>query len=121
MAYQDVKDRLYRGRRKIASNTYLHLIEHDLDIPESIQMRLHGNLLAEFYHDHLELYSASWYTTTTKSRLNMALSMVGIGSRIYQHNYEWYYGRHYALDKTTGNLTSFGKSITLDYSGYILN
>lgn len=97
MSYQDVKDKLYHGHRKIANNTNLTFgNEFSNDrVTHPICMRLHGNAVARFYPDHLELYSAGWHTTTTKSRLNLALELSGIQGRIYQQSYEWYYSQWY--------------------------
>lgn len=94
MSYQNVKDKLYHGHRKIANNTYLELISHEL-IEEYITMRLHGHTVAVFTPKHLELYSAGWHATTTKNRLNLALELAGIGSWIYQARHQWYYGCGY--------------------------
>jgi len=115
MAYDYVKKMLYRGKRKVANNTYLTLVDGDELNPEFIEMRLHGNLIAEFHKDHLILYSAGWYTSTTKHRLNMALALAGINETIYQHDYCWYYGCYYKLDKAEGKLTTFRDGMIINY------
>jgi len=78
-------------------------------------MGLHGNLVARFYPDHLKLYSAGWYTQTTKDRLNLALDIAGIyGYSVWQHDYQWYYG--YLL---TG--VEFYDGMKIDYTGEVIN
>jgi len=110
MSYQDVKDKLYHGHRKIANNTYLTLYEDS----KEITMRLYGNVVAIFNPKYIELYSAGWHTTTTKNRLNLALDLAGIqGYSVWQHDYQWYYG--YLL---TGEL--FKDGMKLSYSGNII-
>ena len=56
MSYQNVKDKLYHGHRKVANNTYLELrhqsiatLEGGWTDEEFITMRLYGNVVAEFY------------------------------------------------------------------------
>ncbi len=90
MPYQDVKDRLYHGHRKIANNTRLVLAR---DVPahtQCIVMTLHGNVVARFYPNYLQLYSAGWYTPTTKNRLNLALHLAGISGSVFQYQHQWY-------------------------------
>lgn len=137
MSYQDVKDRLYRGHRRIANNTYLMLdgnsnISVDIREPsdirklsEHIDMELHGNLVARFYHNHLELYSAGWHTTTTKNRLNLALELAQVNrladdsyrvwnKKIYQVDYQWYYGNYHKGD------TRFTEGMCINYNGKVI-
>ena len=113
MGYQEIKDTLYRGHRKIANNTKLELCEGTHE--ECIDMRLHGNVVARFYPDYLELFSGGWYTPTTKNRLNLALDVAGVcGYSVWQHNYHWYYG--YLLSGEW-----FENGMRLDYQGNRLN
>lgn len=92
MPYQDVKDRLYHGHRKVANNTYLGIeIANYGNDREYVVMRLHGNVVAVFYPTYLELFSARWHTTTTKNRLNLALNLAGIPGTVYQNHWEWFY------------------------------
>jgi len=112
MSYQSIKDRLYRGRRKIANNTYLTLEYYEVaPDAECIQMRLHGNLVAEFQPDYLLLFSAGWHTNTTKNRLNLALELAGIGYGIWQQNWTWYY-------RDPG--IPFKDGMKLNYSGEVI-
>ncbi len=94
MNYQDVKDRLYHGHRKIANNTRLVLARDVPERTECIVMTLHSNVVARFYPTCLKLYSAGHYTRTTKSRLNLALELAGVPNFIRQKDYQWYYGNH---------------------------
>jgi len=140
MSYQDVKDRLYRGHRKIANNTYLELrlldiasVEEGWTKEEFIDMRLHGNLVARFYPDHLKLFSAGWYTTTTKARLNLALELANVNTNIHiddrepdwikkrlkwmkicQVGYQWYYGSYHKGD------TKFTEGMCINYNGKVI-
>ena len=113
MSYQDVKDKLYHGHRKIANNTYLTLHDgnNSYPYPEAIKMRLHGNTVAIFNQEFMELYSAGWHTTTTKNRLNLALELANCPQGVGQHNYTWYlYGK-----------LQFYDGIKIDYTGKIIN
>jgi hypothetical protein len=121
--YQDVKNILHRGHKKVANNTCLTLEEDRFMDTENIVMRLHGNIVAIFYLDHIQLYSAGWYTTTTKNRLNMALNLANItnsvrfGSplrHIYQVGYQWYYGNYHKGD------TKFAGSMCINYEGKVI-
>lgn len=118
MSYQDVKDRLYHGHKKIANNTYLTL--HETDTPEEyIFMMLHGNVVARFNPDGIELFSAGWHTSTTKNRLNLALELAKLPTchykRVYQLNYQWFYGH------TSPQFdTKFYDGIKIDYTGNII-
>ena len=94
MSYQDVKDRLYHGHRKVANNTYLQLTDmynrHGYIRSECVEMRLHGNLIARFNPDYMELFSAGYYTHTTKSRLNMALqNLADLDCGVFQRDSQW--------------------------------
>lgn len=124
MGYQDVKDRLYRGHRKIANNTRLVLAR---DVPkhtECIVMTLHGNVVARFYPTHIQLFSAGWHTTTTKNRLNLALDLAKTKyvanveypyrRRIYQVDYQWYYGSYHKGDP------KFSDGMYIDYIGKVI-
>lgn len=110
MSYQEVKDRLHHGHRKVANNTHLTLND-DYPEDECVDMRLHRNLVARFYPGYLELFSAGWHTTTTKDRLNLALSLAGIRGRVSQHKYQWY------VDTNLLNIVPFTDGIKLTYVG----
>lgn len=117
MSYQDVKDRLYHGHRRIANNTYITLEDGGtVDVPgEYVDMRLHGNLIAGFFPHYLQLYSAGWHTTTTKNRLNLALELANIvRAHIVQSNWDWFY--------LTGIMppVPFYDGIKIDYTGNII-
>lgn len=124
MSYQNIKDRLYHGHRKIANNTYLLRNQYG---EEQIDMELHGNLVARFHPDYLQLYSAGWHTTTTKDRLNLALELAGITNykdytglprfhaRIFQKNYQWYY----MIDIIPP--VRFYGGMKIDYTGRVIN
>jgi len=120
MSYTNVKNQLYHGHRKIANNTYLTLTDA-YDQPgmlrsECIEMRLHGNLIARFHPDYLELYSAGWHTQTTKDRLNLALDIALVaGRKIYQSSQQWYYGDLYH----EGDL-AFREGMKVDYQGNVI-
>lgn len=113
MSYQDVKDKLYHGHRRIANNTYLVLAR---DVPahtECVVMTLHANVIARFYPDHLKLYSAGYYTRTTKNRLNLALKLAGIvGFGVFQKDWDWYYS-HWA----SGHKIPFQDGMRINYEG----
>jgi len=120
MSYQDVKDRLYHGHRKIANNTYLELRQLDITTVEEgwtkeefVDMRLHGNLIARFYPTHLQLFSVGWYTNTTRRRLNLALELANIGYSVYQVKHQWYYGSHRYIE--------FYDGIRIGYTGKVLS
>lgn len=100
MVYQEIKDKLYHGHRKIARNTKLQLVqvpsmeEDYVGEGKWIKMTLHDNIIAKFYPNHLELFSCGWYTPTTKDRLNLALQLAGVPYYIYQKDWEWFYGTY---------------------------
>ena len=115
MSYQNIKDRLFHGHRKIANNTYL--LENQYG-EKQIDMELYGNLIARFYPEYFQLYSANWYTTTTKNRLNLALDIARIlnpsQKRIYQKDGQWYYGNYHKYT------TKFYNRMKIDYSGKVI-
>jgi len=117
MSYQDVKDRLYHGHKRIANSTYLELLSKEtvggVEFPEYIVMGLHNYIIARFYPDYLQLYSAGRYIPTTKDRLNLALSIAGIsGYSVWQHRRTWYYG--YLLSGK-----EFYDGMKIDYTGRV--
>jgi len=127
MSYQNVKDKLYHGHRKVANNTYLELrhqsiatLEGGWTDEEFITMRLYGNVVAEFYPDRLELYSAGHCTRNTKSRLNLALELAGLSFpfRIYQRDWTWYYQP--PNKRTDKYEILFGNGMKLSYNGEVL-
>jgi len=122
MNYQAMKDKLYKGHKKIANNTYLKLEykpsfnpnpNPNIQGEESIVMYLHGHNVATFTPQHLELRSCGWQTVTTKDRLNLALSMVKIHGCIYQQAWTWYYARGYKFDK----VCPFREGMKISYEG----
>lgn len=122
MSYQNIKDKLYHGHRKLANNTYLRsvIIERTFQPDEEwIEMSIHGNIIAEFYPDHLRLYACGWYTNTTKSRLNLALKLAGIQGRIYQQDYEWYYSQWYYDKNDRSSSISFKDGMKISYTGEV--
>jgi len=115
MSYQDVKNKLYRGHRRIANNTYLTLSDEETPV-EYIDMRLHGNLIARFFPDQLNLYSAGWHTRTTKDRLNLALRLAGIVGKVSQKDWTWF------LDiPCPSNSYGFHDGMGIDYAGEVYN
>lgn len=73
---------------------------------DAVLVWLHGNKIAKVTRDSVTLYSAGWYTNTTKSRLNAILRGLGLQYYIYQSNYRWY-----VRNITTGFVDTF-------YDGY---
>ena len=102
--YEGIKDILHYSygcyHKKIANNTHLTL-KTDKDGVESIDMRLHGNIVARFFPTHLCLYDGGYRSRVTKSRLNLALDMAGIPNYIFQMDWEWYL--LYPLDRKFSN------------------
>ncbi|KKN75171.1 hypothetical protein LCGC14_0383300 [marine sediment metagenome] len=117
MSYQDVKDKLHHGHRKVANNTYLAYENefHGDYVIHPIIMKLHGNVVARFYPDHIELHSAGWHTVTTRSRLNLALRLAGIHGSISQYKYQWY------IDTNLLNVVEFKDGMKISYTGEILS
>ena len=119
--YMVVRGMLRSGRRKIANNTYL-TDEHNLcggrcnylcfRHSYCIAMKLHCNTVAEFHPNYIVLSSAGWRTKTTKDRLNLALQIAGLTYRIWQEDWEWYYGNNtmYIL---------FNERMTIKYDGTV--
>ena len=61
----------------------------------TIQVKLHGNVIASFYPatDTFTVSDAGWQTTTTKSRINALLSVFNpAAGRVYSKAFEWYFG-----------------------------
>jgi hypothetical protein len=61
----------------------------------TIQVKLHGNIIASFYPatDTFTLSDAGWQTVTTKSRINALLSVFSpAAGRLYSKAFEWYFG-----------------------------
>ena len=113
MSYQNVKDKLCHGHRKIANNTYLLLGEEEGE--EYVVMKLHGYVIAIFYTKYLELCSAGWHTMTTKNRLNLALELAGIHTKgIFQQDWQWHYGNY------NPNAINFREGIKISYTGEVL-
>ena len=120
MSYQDVKDKLYHGHRKIANNTYLRLLSEEIidgvEFPEYIVMSLHSHTVARFYPDYLQLFSAGWHTHTIKDKLNLALELVKVPSycTIYQSSWQWYY-------ESFDDSKPFYDGMKIDYTGRVIN
>ena len=75
-----------------------------------IQMRLHGNLIAErcTRHKHglssVGITLAGWPTPTTRERVNGLLEMLGAQASVYQHKHEQrlaQVGNHPVIDSNT--------------------
>ena len=89
MSYEDVKAKLYHGHRVVANNT--NLVQYvGNGVAPRIDMYLYNNKVAEFTPTSVKLFSAGWYTTTTRSRLNLALILAFIPAEVYQRNHAWY-------------------------------
>ena len=90
MGYERIKQHIIEhgrcGKKKVANNTYLHYIVD----ANYIEMRLHGNTVAIFDIEGVELFSSGWHTPTTKDRLNFALQLAGIPQTVYQRDWQWY-------------------------------
>ena len=118
MAYKDIKAELFHGHRKIANNTHLRCTE-DLD-GECIRMSLHGNEVAVFRPRYFQLFTKGWFTHTTLSRLNLALSLAGVSyikgqvRKVYQVAWQWFYGNYKRTD------TKFYDGIRIGYTGRVL-
>ena len=123
--YKDVKTELYHGHRRIANNTYLRCIENGDG--ECIQMSLHGNIVAVFRPDYFQLFHRGWATTTTKDRLNLAISLAQVNDnnltrkgkllkfyKIYQVDYQWYYGNYHHYDRL------FMEGMKINYKGRVI-
>lgn len=52
---------------------------------------LHGNIIARWDNDILQIRTAGWESKTTKERLNGLLYKLGLPT-ITQRNYQWYIG-----------------------------
>lgn len=120
MSYEDAKALVPRGHKKIANNTKLQLIPEelieDVEWNEYIVMLLHGHTVAEFHPDHIKLFSAGWFTPTTKDRLNLALYLAGISynTRIWQKDWQWYYGNYQKGDP------KFYDGMKIGYNGKVI-
>lgn len=119
MSYQDIKDKLYHGHKRLANNTNLILIPKEtidgVEFPEYVVMNLHGHAVVKFYPDHLELFSAGWHTPTTKNRLNLALELAGIPGGIRQRDWCWFYGTFGCIKPTI----DFKDGMKIDYTGKV--
>ena len=56
------------------------------------ELKLHGNTIARFNNNQLEISDAGWKTVTTKERLNGILELIN-APKIYQKDFTWYYDR----------------------------
>ena len=56
----------------------------------NVSLYLWGNKVAEVTDDKIALFSGTWRSNTTKSRLNAVLRGLGCDWRIYQKNFAWY-------------------------------
>lgn len=116
MSYQNVKNQLYHGHRKIANNTRLVLARDVPQHTECVVMTLHSNVVARFYPKYIQLYSCGWHTPTTKDRLNLALDIALVTHRkIYQNNWQWYYSNYHGKDHT------FEDGMKIDYQGSVIS
>ena len=57
---------------------------------DAVIVWLYGHKIAKITVDYVELYSAGWWTNTTKSRLNAILSGLGLSYSINQVRGVWY-------------------------------
>ena len=112
MGYEKVRELVAeRGwygfsRKKVANNTYLQQ-----DSFGDVVMLLHGNVVARFDTEGVSLFSAGWYTPTTKDRLNSALSLAGIPLTVYQKDWGWFIGKY------TGGDLPFYEGVKILYGG----
>lgn len=109
MGYEHIREVITKhgrlGKKKVANNTYLYRGG------DCVEMWLHGNTVARFDTEGVELFSCGWRTHTTKDRLNFALNMAGIPLTIYQKDYEWFIGKY------TGGDLPFYEGVKLLYGG----
>ena len=76
---------ILEGRNWASGNTQ---VTHTDDV---VQVRLHGNLIAEIGDGFIRLFDGGHQTKTTKSRLNALLSAFGLpGQRVFAKNFDWY-------------------------------
>lgn len=112
--YQDVKALVPRGYKKVANNTDLVLDAVGVEGLEAIWMRLHGSVVAKFYPSYLTLYSARWFTNTTKNRLNLALEIAKVPGSVVQEDWCWWYMKQ-------GFRIAFVEGMRLGYDGTYLH
>ena len=100
---------------RIANNTEVIKWDNEINCTE-FGIRLHGNLIARLDYSSIILYTAGWYTFTTKSRLNDILQDNNIPFKIYQENYKWYiwgnYNGNYPTNDYRQNRMEFYNGIT---------
>ena len=90
------------GREFHRDNTSVTHYTPDIQDPlcVNVQLRLHGNLIAEWinmalpHSMNLRITLAGWPTATTRERLNGLLTEMGKREGIWQHKHEQYYGTH---------------------------
>lgn len=84
----EAKKAFYAGQKFAKSNVSIQVSEFS-EIGKVSKYYLHGNLIAEYFHNTglLKINDAGWQTVTTKSRLN---SLLPSGSYIHQKNHIWY-------------------------------
>lgn len=68
-------------------------IHHTPSYDKKIEVRLHGNLIAEIFplNRSIRVSSCGWRNNTTKSRLNAILHEYA-KCGIHQNDYTWYFG-----------------------------
>lgn len=113
MGYEHIKELVAkRGKKKVANNTYLQqwYVKYG-PLSDYVVMNLHGNTVARFDIEGVELFSCGWCTPTTKDRLNFALQLAGIPLTVYQKNWQWFIGKY------TGGDLPFYEGVKLLYGG----
>lgn len=86
----------------------------------SIGIRYHDTVVAEYTESGVILNSGGWRTATTKERINDALRRNLCAPRVYQDKGVWYLGSFHRGDNTIKPVVFFD-GIQIDYAGNILN
>lgn len=50
----------------------------------------HNTVVVRFNEKIIELHTGGWRTATTKTRMNQASNVFGLGFHVWQKDYEWY-------------------------------
>ena len=56
----------------------------------TVEVRLHGNLIARLGDSFVQIFDGGWQSVTTKSRLNAILDDVNPSCGVYQKDWTWY-------------------------------
>ena len=87
---------ILEGRNWASGNTQ---VTHTDDV---VQVRLHGNLIAEIGDGFIRLFDGGHQTKTTKSRLNAILAKFGEqGDRVFARSFDWFITMNTAQGPTT--------------------